>query len=89
MQEALDEYLTISEDYFGTEVAEKALVEAYAIVFEHKERFSRLIAPIKSDFTAHYGESRLADRFLEIETIIYWKEKKFQEALDNRQCSRY
>ncbi|MFC1585430.1 protein kinase [Fibrobacterota bacterium] len=83
LQEAVDAYLTIAEDYFGTEVAEKSLLEAYITASGNEEMLGHLTQPIKSDFQAHYPHSLYRTRLLEIETIMLWEEGNYQAAIKN------
>ncbi len=83
LKQAIDEYLTVAEDYAGREVAELALMKAYIIASKHEAEFGHYADPIKADFYNLYPNSVYRARMLEMEVLIAWEVGNYSNALKN------
>jgi Leucine-rich repeat (LRR) protein len=83
--EAVTKYLTIAENYGVSPISEKAMAKAYltAATKLPAETAAKQLLKIKSDISMRFPKFAYRELILEVDALVAWKQKNYQEAFKN------
>ncbi len=78
---AIEQYLTIANNYVGKGIAMQAIVEAYKIAITKltKNNKSKYLKSIKSEINVEYPNFKYQYKILEFDAIEFWKNKEYDK----------